>query len=227
VPPKPLRPWHFKWLTLVDLQRDLCEVAGRLEGRVLDVGCGQQPYRAWLTRAREYVGVYVEPGAGVDAVISPGEAWPLPDASFDAVLCTQVLEHDSDPSHTLDEISRVLVPGGTGVISVPFAYNEHMAPHDYRRWSAVGVSADVATRFEVVEIRKQGLVGSLLGALWLNWIEHVIGRSRWLQLVRALLFPLWIFYSALVNAFARAVDAVDHTGAFYLNVLVVVRKSQA
>ena len=223
-PPFPVRPWHFKWLTIVDLQRDLREVASRLEGRVLDVGCGEQPYRSWLTTSREYVGVDVEPGPGVDAVIRPGESWPLPDASFDSVLCTQVLEHDSDPAHTLGQIDRVLAPGGTAVISVPFAYNEHMAPHDYRRWSAAGVSADIATRFEVVEVRKQGPVGSLLGALWLNWIEHLIGRSRWLQLARALAFPVWILYTGAVNAAARAIDALDRTGAFYLNVLVVAKK---
>ena len=227
VPPRPLRPWHFKWLTTVDLQRDLREVTARLTGRVLDVGCGEQPYRPWLTGASAYVGVDVEPGPGIDAVIRPGERWPLDDASFDSVLCTQVLEHDSDPQHTLAEIDRVLTPGGTAVVSVPFAYNEHMAPYDYRRWSAAGVTADVSTRFEVVEVRKQGPAGSLLGALWLNWIEHIIGRSRGLQLVRALVFPLWILYSGAVNAVARAIDALDRTGAFYLNVLVIAKKPSA
>ena len=227
VPPSPVRPWHFKWLTIVDLQRDLREVAGRLEGRVLDVGCGEQPYRSWLTSAREYVGVDVESRPGVAAVIRPGTPWPVQDESFDSVLCTQVLEHDSDPAHTLDEINRVLVPGGTAVVSVPFAYNEHMAPHDYRRWSAAGISAAVARHFDVVEVRKQGPVGSLLGALWLNWIEHVIGRSAPLQLARALVFPLWVLYTGVVNATARAIDALDRTGAFYLNVLVVVRKPPA
>ena len=59
VPPHPLRPWHYKWLTTVDLQRDLREATARLEGRVLDVGCGEQPYRPWMTGASEYVGVDV------------------------------------------------------------------------------------------------------------------------------------------------------------------------
>jgi SAM-dependent methyltransferase len=223
-PPGPLRPWHYKWLATVDLQRDLREVLGTLEGRVLDVGCGQQPYRRWLPDGGEYVGVDVEERPGVSAVIRPGERWPLEDGSFDAVLCTQVLEHDSDPEHTLEEIERVLESGGRAVITVPFAYNEHAMPHDYRRYSAIGAAAAVGSRLEVLEVRKEGLAGSLLGTLWLNWIEHAIGRSRVLQLLRAPLLPLWILYSAMVNLGCRGIDRMDRTGAFYSNVMVVARK---
>jgi SAM-dependent methyltransferase len=47
------------------------------------------------------------------------EAMPFPDASFGTVLCTEVLEHIPDPQRALDEIRRVLVPGGVLVGSVP------------------------------------------------------------------------------------------------------------
>jgi hypothetical protein len=97
-------------------------------------------------------------------------------------------------------------------------------PHDYRRWSAVGARAFVDRRLDVAEVRKQGLAGSLVGTLWLNWLEHQIGRSAALQLVRALLVPLWILYCGMVNAVARAIDSFDRTGAFYLNVLLVATK---
>ncbi len=223
-PPAPLRPWHYKWLATVDLQRDLTEVLSGLGGRVLDVGCGSQPYRDWFAEGVDYVGVDVEERPGT-TLIRPGERWPLEDASFDAVLCTQVLEHDSSPEHTLAEIERVLVPGGQAVVTVPFAYNEHAMPHDYRRFSAVGARDLVGTRLEVMETRKEGLAGSLIGALWLNWIEHAIGRSRWLQLIRAPLLPLWILGCGAVNLVARAIDALDRTGAFYGNVMVLARKS--
>jgi len=226
MPPARLRPWHYQWLATVDLQRDLREVLGDVEGRVLDVGCGEQPYRPWLGEGCDYVGVDVTDRPGVSAVIRPGQAWPLEDGSFAAVLCTQVLEHDSDPAHTLAEIERVLAPGGRAVITVPFAYNEHAMPHDYRRYSGVGASAAIGSRLEVVEVRKEGLAGSLLGTLWLNWIEHAIGRSRALQLLRAPLLPVWILYCGLVNLACRGIDLLDRTGAFYSNVMVVARKSE-
>lgn len=44
---------------------------------------------------------------------------PLPDASADAVLCTQVLEHIAEHEKAAAELSRVLKPGGVGVITVP------------------------------------------------------------------------------------------------------------
>jgi SAM-dependent methyltransferase len=222
-PPVDVRPLHRQWLVYVDLHRDLRELLPGLDGRVLDVGCGEQPYRPWLPSGGDYVGIDVDERPGT-VRISPGERWPLDDASFDAVLCTQVLEHDSDPDHTLAEIERVLRPGGRAVISVPFAYNEHAMPHDYRRWSAVGARALAERRLDVQEVRKQGLAGSLVGTLWLNWLEHQIGGSAALQLLRALLMPFWILYCGVVNAIARAIDGLDRTGAFYLNVLVVARK---
>ncbi len=226
-PPARMRPLHHKWLASADLQRDLRSVLAGLGGRVLDVGCGEQPYRPWLAPGADYVGVDVADGPGVSAVIRPGESWPFESGSFDAVLCTQVLEHDSSPDHTLGEIERVLAPGGTAVVTVPFAYNEHSMPHDYRRWSAVGAERFVGARLEVREVRREGLVGSLLGCLWLSWIEHQVGRSAGLQLLRALLLPLWILYCGAVNLAARAIDRLDRTGAFYLNVMVIAAKAGA
>ena len=68
---------------------------GRL--RVLDVGCGVKPYYPYFA---EYADSYV----GVDVVENPAaellggvEDLPVDDASFDVVLCTQVLEHCDDP----------------------------------------------------------------------------------------------------------------------------------
>ncbi len=225
--PGPVRPWHHKWLAIVDLQRDLNDCLPDLRGTVLDVGCGRQPYRRWLSGATGYVGVDVEPQPGVDRLITPGVPWPLADASFDAVLCTQVLEHDSAPHHTLSEISRVLRPGGIVIVTVPFAYNEHALPHDYRRWSAAGAASLVSERFHVAEIRKQGRVGTLLGALLLNWMDQTTGRRPMLQVVRALGLPVWIACCAVVNALARIFDALDRTGAFYLNVMVVAKSPGA
>src|SRR4051812_26929152 len=61
---------------------------------------------------------------------SPQARWPLPDSSFDVLLCTQVLEHVSDLEHVFSEMVRVSRPGGRLIVSVPFYFNEHDPPLD-------------------------------------------------------------------------------------------------
>lgn len=54
---------------------------------------------------------------------------PLPDSSFDAILCSEVLEHVPEPTHALDEFVRLLKPGGKLILTAPFASSVHMAPY--------------------------------------------------------------------------------------------------
>ena len=58
-------------------------------------------------------------------------AIPEPDASFDAILCSEVLEHVPDPATVLDELARLLKPGGKLILTAPFASLVHFAPYHY------------------------------------------------------------------------------------------------
>jgi len=62
------------------------------------------------------------PQSVVRRVIALGEALPFPASSFDLVLCHHVLEHITNVSETLQEISRVLKPDGRLFVSVPNGY---------------------------------------------------------------------------------------------------------
>lgn len=64
-------------------------------------------------------------------IISDITAIPEPDASFDVILCSEVLEHIPEPTHALDEFARLLKPGGILILTAPFASNVHMAPYHY------------------------------------------------------------------------------------------------
>src|SRR3954471_22821133 len=80
--------------------------------RVLDVGCGVKPYFPFFAKAAsDYIGVDVVENPAAE-LLGPVEALPVPDASFDVVLCTQVLEHCDDPAQAVRELRRVTAPGG-------------------------------------------------------------------------------------------------------------------
>ncbi len=101
--------------------------------QVLDIGCGDgSASGAWLAhRCNSYVGVDVSQEAvdsararGLDAqTIDDAGDLPFPAESFDAAICTEVLEHLFDPLGALEEIVRVLRPGGTVVVTVPNVAN--------------------------------------------------------------------------------------------------------
>lgn len=96
-------------------------------GRLLDVGCGTGDFLA-LARAGgwEVTGTELSPyaakaAAGRGLTVVPGEVWEaglLPDR-FDVATCWHVIEHVADPRRVLDEIRRVLRPGGWLVLATP------------------------------------------------------------------------------------------------------------
>ncbi len=68
--------------------------------------------------------------SGID-LISDIVAIPESDASFDVILCSEVLEHVPEPTKALDEFLRLLKPGGKLILTAPFASLVHFAPYHY------------------------------------------------------------------------------------------------
>lgn len=220
-----MRPWHFQWLAGRDLYIDLRRVLKPIGGRILDVGCGDKPYSSWFGGdVQEYVGIDVYSGPKVDITIEPGKPWPLVDGQFDVVFSTQVLEHVAETSSVLGEIHRALKPGGTLVLSVPFIYNQHGAPHDYRRLSVFGVRQLFQDDYEILQVKSEGGVGSTVGLLILNWLIHSLGRNSATRLLKGVFLPVIILLSALVNGIGFVFDKLDRTDSYYSNVLLVAVK---
>jgi SAM-dependent methyltransferase len=120
------------------LRRALAERAGYVEGRLLDVGCGAQPYRDLFPRVDRYVGLD-HPGAPRLDVCGDGLALPFRVGSFDAVLCNQVLEHVPEGAVLMEEIARVLRPGGVLLLTVPLTWDLHREPSDFYRYTRYGL----------------------------------------------------------------------------------------
>jgi len=109
---------------------------------LLDVGAGDAPYRELFSHL-DYVtcdweNTQYEPAVPSD-ISGNADSIPVPDASFDAILNTQVLEHVPEPGRVLDEFWRVLRPGGRLWISAPLVWYLHEEPHDYYRYTPHGL----------------------------------------------------------------------------------------
>jgi SAM-dependent methyltransferase len=93
--------------------------------RLLDVGCRDGRLRRFIPGNVEYHGIDIAPSFAGDTIrtgdISNGTDFE--DGWFDFVFCIEVLEHTRTPFTVLREIHRLLVPGGTLILSVPNPYH--------------------------------------------------------------------------------------------------------
>jgi SAM-dependent methyltransferase len=104
--------------------------------RVLDLGCGNSPYAA-LFPNRMCLDLRRKPGA---AVVGDAHALPFAADSFDLILSTEMLEHTVEPQRIVDEIRRVLRPGGRLLLTTRFAFPLHDVPGDYFRFTNYGLA---------------------------------------------------------------------------------------
>jgi len=113
--------------------------------RILDAGAGEQQFRRFCDHLNYVAQDFAQyDGAGNRAglqtgtwdqskldIVSDITAIPQPDASFDAILCTEVLEHLPDPLAAFREFARLLKPGGYLILTAPFCSLTHFAPFHF------------------------------------------------------------------------------------------------
>ncbi|MDO8500599.1 MAG: class I SAM-dependent methyltransferase [Gemmatimonadaceae bacterium] len=124
------------------------EVAALPAGsRILDLGCGSQRYRKHCDQLRYYAQDWGKSSEGLGSTREEyvygqldylGNCWNVDEESghFDAILCTEVLEHVPYPEKTIREIARLLRPGGKLLLTAPLMSLRHMNPH----WFQPGLS---------------------------------------------------------------------------------------
>lgn len=206
------------------LREALAEVLPGLKGEVLDVGCGTKPYRDLVTASR-YTGLdYDSPlrrETGAADVFYEGGRFPFSDEDFDGVLCTQVLEHVFTPEDFLGEIRRVLRPGGTLVLTVPFVWDEHEQPHDFGRYSSFGLRALLErTGFEVVRLRKTPTDARAIAQITAGWVYKLVAaRNRWVNLLMQV-----IFIAPITILGGLAARLLPNNPDFYLDNVVVAKR---
>ena len=166
--------------------------ANASHGRTLDIGAQNGPYARWFPNR---VAIDIKPGTGV-RVLMDAHSLALADASFDVVLCTEVLEHLREPQRAIDEMYRVLKPGGTLLLTTRFLFPIHDAPHDYYRFTKYGLQ-HLLRRFEILDLNEEtttvGTLAVLVQRVGMQTETRTGALSRGLWLLAAQAVRPWSF----------------------------------
>jgi SAM-dependent methyltransferase len=178
---------------------------------LLDAGCGSQQFRVFcdhLNYKGQDFGQYVvdekkmigaeerDLGSGFEYQYGEldyvGDIWDIneTDASFDAILCTEVFEHIPHPIETVKEFSRLIKPGGTLILTAPNACLRHLDPYYYYsgfsdRWYENFLTEN---GFEIEEIVPVGD--------YYSWLAVEMARTGMANslISKAILFPAFIYF---------------------------------
>lgn len=202
--------WHLS-LLLERLRR--VAASERLAGgeRLLDLGCGNMPYRELFSQKfKRHVGADIEGNEEAELAILPDGRVPAPDESFDGVLSSQVLEHVAEPRLYLSEAYRLLRPGGSLILSTHGIWPYHPDPTDFWRWTKDGLVREITRAgFEVDEVH--GVFGPESSALQL-WQDATYER-----LPRPLRPAYTWFFQTLIGLIERRnPDKLSHDASVYV-----------
>lgn len=180
-----INPFYF---ARKGLHQHISELILKLNGKLLDIGCGTKPY-ANLCNVSEYIGLEIDDEGNRNHshadIFYDGKTIPSKNNSYDSILSNQVFEHVFTPNHFLKEINRVCKMGGLFLISVPFVWDEHEQPYDYARYSSFGLKYILSENgFEIIEYRKSN-----------NGIEVIF------QLINDYIFKVTITRNVYLNLF--------------------------
>lgn len=175
------------------IREHIAKVAGRAYGRMLDVGCGNKPYRDLFPMVREYVGL--DRPSSVDLnrpepekrkahydVEGSADAIPFPPARFETILCTQVIEHLPSPQTFFNEAWRVAAPGALLILTAPLVNPEHEVPYDFLRFTKYGLAELCHSSGWIVEsLKPMGGSWLAVGYLFLQTAEQcaVSATKKW------------------------------------------------
>lgn len=176
------------------LAKGIRKDAIRLDGTLLDFGCGSKPYKNLFSNKR-YIGVdVIDKGHSHEKepvdVYYDGEILPFRDEAFDSLFSSEVFEHIFNLETVLSELKRVLKKDGLALFTVPFVWDEHEKPFDFARYSSFGITAILERNgFQILKLEKSTKFLETVFQLWNLYLYYKLNtRNKYLNILINILF---------------------------------------
>jgi ubiquinone/menaquinone biosynthesis C-methylase UbiE len=194
---------------LLTILRHLKQILPMASGQVLDVGCGQSPYKFLLNpNATIYNGIDVQHATDFkyenqNITYFNGKDIPFANNYFDFIICTEVLEHVEHYQYLVNEMHRVLKPNGQAIITIPFSARYHYIPWDYFRYTPSSLKT-IFSAFENTQIKSRGtditVIANKMIVILFRWLMP-LNKWRYLALPFVLLtVPFFALFILLGHA---------------------------
>ncbi len=179
---------------------------------VISIGSG-------VHRSASFVkNIDIFPYPGVDIVADAMEL-PLATNSVDGIVCEYLLEHVPEPQRVVDEIIRVLRPGGRAYITVPFVYPFHASPNDFYRWSSEGLKV-LCSDANILSIGSRSGPTSAFIAVCSTWLSIVLSLgSDVLYSIFAVIIPVFLSPFKVIDFILQFFPTTIHGTASWFIVL--------
>ena len=156
-------------LQILTIYKDVKKYLPGYQGNVLDIGCGQSPYKFLLNKDKtKYYGIDIVDadsfGYNNPEITSfDGKNIPFNNEMFDAVICTEVLEHVQEFQYLIDEIYRTTKKGAEAIVTIPWSARYHYIPYDFFRYTPSSLKT-MFSKFAEVKITPRGSDFSVVGS---------------------------------------------------------------
>lgn len=148
-------------------------------------------------------------------IIADATSLPLVDDSVDLIVSIALLEHVREPKLVIAEFLRVLKPGAKCYVGVPFIQGFHASPHDYQRYTSVGLTHQFNSFTEI----SLSSVGPTSGLIWVlgEWLGMLLSfGSKRLQVLMALAFSVALSPLKFLDSIMRLAPGGDNISSAFI-----------
>lgn len=217
------------------LYRDIKKIIKKysFKGKILDVGCGEKPYRQLFKNSSRYVGIDFKNYSKNEVFTQEKPDFyfsknylktlqlPFKSNSFDHVVSFQVLEHHKDPPKMISEMVRVVKKNGLIIITAPFIWGLHEEPHDYYRFTEYAFRYLLEVNScKILYLKKQGGIASTISVLLNDALTEFANKNSFLYIISLCLYPFFLAISYV----CFILDPLLPTKKIFLNYIVVAKK---